>query len=112
MNLRYLEDEFLITDQDLTHWIPLHKINCAHLGTDPLFKFNGIVYLSRPLLLVPGLFSRRDGLQYYTGTLYKIVNCPGVIFARGTVYNITPVLFLRGFKKRSKSKFWKADTVL
>ena len=31
----------------LTHWIPLHNINCAHLGTGPLFKFNGIVYQSR-----------------------------------------------------------------
>ena len=26
------------------------------------------------------------------GTLYNIVNCPGVIFAQGTVYNTTPVL--------------------
>ena len=28
----------------LTHWIPLQNINCAHLGTGPLLKFNGIVY--------------------------------------------------------------------
>ena len=28
----------------LTHWIPLHSINCAQLGIGPLFKFNDIVY--------------------------------------------------------------------
>ena len=28
----------------LTHWHPLHNINCAHLGTGPLFNFNGILY--------------------------------------------------------------------
>ena len=28
----------------LAHWKPLHNINCAHLGTSPLLKFNGIVY--------------------------------------------------------------------
>ena len=27
----------------LTPRIPLHYFNCAHLGTGPLFKFNGIV---------------------------------------------------------------------
>ena len=30
--------------RDLTHWKPFHDINCAHLGTGPLLKFNGIVY--------------------------------------------------------------------
>ena len=27
----------------LTHWQPLHNNNYAHLGTGPLFKFNGIL---------------------------------------------------------------------
>ena len=37
--------------------MPLHTINCAHLGTGPLFKFNGIVYLSRAILLVQVLWT-------------------------------------------------------
>ena len=41
----------------LTHWIPLHNINCAHSGIGPLLKFNGIVYKSRPVLLVPVLWT-------------------------------------------------------
>ena len=35
-----------------THWIPLHNINCLHLGTGPLLEINGILYHSRPILLV------------------------------------------------------------
>ena len=33
-----------IIGEAFTHWIPLHNISCAHLGTGLLFKFNGIVY--------------------------------------------------------------------
>ena len=39
----------------LTHCIPLHNINCAHLCTGRLFKFNSIFDQSLPRLLVPVL---------------------------------------------------------
>ena len=41
---RICKTKAFINCRILTHRIPLHNINCAHLGAGPLLKFNGLVY--------------------------------------------------------------------
>ena len=57
----------------LTHWKPLHNINCAHRCTGPLLKFNGTGTLDHctfdQYLLVAVVY----GLKTVTQKLFPVV---------------------------------------